>query len=113
MMDSKQPRRQTPYQKKQDRYDRDRFPQVEHPKKFRGYWRRKKTGTSQNKRRGAQQLLDAAVSRRDTDELSLSLLDAQKPVRTGRDSHFLGRAATWRDALARKLESRKAREKKS
>lgn len=109
-MNGKQARRKTPYEKKQDRYDRDRFPQVEHPKLFRGYWRRKKTGTSQNKRRGAQQLIDVGVSRCDTDELSLSLLNAQLPTRNDRKDNFLGCAPTWREALTRKLESRKARE---
>ena len=75
-------RRKTPYEKKQDEYDKDRFAHAEYPHLFRRAKPRKKKGVNRNERRKVREIIHRAVEVGAEESVSVPLIETvAKPIR--------------------------------
>ncbi|HEY0073097.1 MAG TPA: hypothetical protein VGB77_03270 [Abditibacteriaceae bacterium] len=99
-------RRKTPYEKKQDVYDKDRFGTKEMPHLFRKAKPRKKKGVNRQERSRARNLIRSAILESQEENLTTSAL---KKVADPIGNFPWKGARPVREIIARKMQSRALR----
>ncbi len=107
MQAEKSTRRKTPFEKKQDVYDKDHRGNKENPHRFRKGKPRKKKGVNRQERSRTRNLIRNAMLHAAEENLSVPLLKTMaEPIR----SFPWKGASTVRDIVARKIECRARRQ---
>jgi hypothetical protein len=96
-------RQKSPYVKKQEEYDKDRYALAEYPTWFRRHWPKKKARLNRQERRKINEIVHTTTKDAHVDELSVALLNAAKPTHNTKKWG----ACTLREIVDAKLQRRK------
>ena len=109
-MKTKTPRRRTPYLKKQNEYDKDRYVYAEYPHVFRRSWPKKKACVHRKERHQIRALTQK-LSQQQSEELSPALLKtAKSQISLKKEASTLRELTQWK--LARREAQHGARKKR-
>ncbi len=96
-------KRKSPYLKKQEEYEKDRYALAEYPTWFRRHWPKKKARINRKERRRINEIVQTTTKHADAEELSVTLLNAAKPTHNTKKWG----ASTLREIVDWKLQRRR------